>query len=66
MFVMSGRPTHHPDAFLSESFRKPDSFGYIQSHGVLQCRAVVASHAFFDSAETDLGEAVFGKKSRYD
>ena len=28
MFVMSGRPTHHPDAFLSESFRKPDSFGY--------------------------------------
>jgi len=29
MFVMSGRPTHHPDAFLSELFRKPDSFGYI-------------------------------------
>ena len=28
MFVISVRPTHHPDAFLSESFRKPDSFGY--------------------------------------
>jgi len=31
MFVMSGRPTHHPDAFLSESFRKPEVEGYISS-----------------------------------
>ena len=36
MFVMSGRPTYHPDAFLSESFRKPDSFGYISASYLLK------------------------------
>ena len=33
MFVMSGRPIHHPDAFLSESFRKPEVEGYIKTSG---------------------------------